>query len=76
MRPRRTIQRSTFNTQHSYCRPSRSSDLVPRLAVVDVVLLAILADHSSQQKKYLDYDYVFPPMESNHRKGRAGRGMG
>ena len=28
-------------------RPSRSSNLVPRLAVVGVVLLAILTDHSS-----------------------------
>lgn len=28
-------------------RPSRSSNLVPRLAVVGVVLLAILADRSS-----------------------------
>ena len=37
-------------------RPSRSSDLVPRLAVVGVVLLAILADHSSRKQKYLDYD--------------------
>lgn len=31
-------------------RPSRSSDLVPRLAVVGVVLLAILADCSSRNK--------------------------
>ena len=35
----------------------------------------ILTDRSSRKQKYLDYD-VFPPMESNHRKGRAGRGMG
>ena len=32
MRPRRTIQHSTFNTQHSSCRPGRSSDLLPRLS--------------------------------------------
>lgn len=39
------------------CRPSRSSNLVPRLAVVGVVLLAILADRSSRKtKKYFDYD--------------------
>ena len=31
---------------------------------------------SSRKQKYLDYDYVFPPMESNHRKGHAGRGVG
>ena len=48
---------------------------MPRLAVVGGVLLAILTDRSSLKQKYLDYD-VFPPMESNHRKGRAGRGMG
>ena len=47
-------------------RPVRSSKLVPRLAVVGVVLLAILTDCSSRKQKYLDYD-VFPPMESNHR---------
>ena len=35
----------------------------------------ILTDRSSRKQKYLDYD-VFPPMESNHRKGRSGRGMG
>ena len=32
MRPWRTIQHSTFNTQHSSCRPGRSSDLLPRLS--------------------------------------------
>ncbi len=37
-------------------RPSRSSNLVPRLAVVGVVLLAILTDCSSLKQKYLDYD--------------------
>ncbi len=37
---------------------------------------AILADcKQPKNKNTLDYD-VFPPMESNHRKGRAGRGMG
>ena len=39
------------------CRPSRSSNLVPRLAVVGGVLLAILTDRSSRKQKYLDYDY-------------------
>ena len=39
------------------CRPSRNSNLVPRLSVVGVALLAILADHSSlKTKKYFDYD--------------------
>ena len=38
-------------------------------------LLAILTDRSSQ-KKYLDYDYMFPPMESNHRKAMPGTGWG
>lgn len=37
-------------------RPSRSLNLVPRLAVVDGVLLAILTDCSSRKQKYLDYD--------------------
>ena len=37
-------------------RPFRSSNLVPRLAVVGGVLLAILADRSSRKQKYLDYD--------------------
>lgn len=31
---------------------------------------AILTDHSSlKTKKYFDYDYKIPPMESDHRKG-------
>ena len=33
-------------------RPSRSSNLVSRLAVVGVALLAILADRSSRKQKY------------------------
>lgn len=33
-----------------YCRPSRSSDLVPRLAVVGVVLLAILTNCQQPNK--------------------------
>ena len=37
-------------------RPSRGLNLVPRLAVVGGVLLAILADRSSRKQKYLDYD--------------------
>ena len=37
---------------------------------------AILADRSSREQKYLDYDYVFPPMESNHRKAVPGTGWG
>lgn len=56
-------------------RPSRDLNLVPRLAVVGGVLLAILTDRSSRKQKYLDYD-VFPPEELNHRKGHAGRRMG
>ena len=36
----------------SPCRPFRSSDLVPRLAVVGGVLLAILTDRSSLKQKY------------------------
>lgn len=39
-------------------RPFRSSNLVPRLAVVGVVLLAILTDRSIRKQKYLDYDVV------------------
>ena len=74
MRPRRTIQHSTFNTQHSYCRPSRSSNLVPRLAVVGGVLLAILTDRSSLKQKYFRLWCMFPPMESNHRKAMPGAG--
>ena len=33
------------------CRPSRNSNLVPRLAVVGVALLAILADHQQPENK-------------------------
>ena len=57
-------------------RPSRGLNLEPRLAVVGGVLLAILTDRSSRKQKYLDYDYMLPPMELNHRKGHAGRRMG
>lgn len=40
-------------------RPSRSSNLVPRLAVVGVALLAILTDHSSRkQNTLIDYDLM------------------
>lgn len=60
----------------SCCRPSRSSDLVPRLAVVGVALPLSFADRSSMKTKYfIDYDYELPPMESNHRKGHAGHGL-
>lgn len=52
MRPRRTIQNSTFIIQNSHCRPSRSSNLVSRLAVVGVVLLLSFADRSSLKTKY------------------------
>ena len=31
---------------------------------------------ASLKQKYLDYDYVFPPMESNHRKAMPGAGEG
>lgn len=50
-------------------RPSRSSNLVPRLAVVGVTLWLSSRTASSLNKKYFDYDYAFPPMESHHRKG-------
>lgn len=52
MRPRRTFQNSTFNIQNSPRRPSRSSNLVPRLAVVGVALLLSFADRSSLKTKY------------------------
>ena len=40
-------------------RPSRNSNLVPRLAVVGVVLLAILTDRQQPaNKNTLDYDVV------------------
>ena len=60
MRPRRTFQNSKLKIQNSPCRPSRSSNLVPRLAVVGVALLAILTDRNSHNKtKYLtDYDII------------------
>ena len=56
-------------------RPSRGLNLVPRLAVVGVVLLAILTDCSSRKQKYLDYDDV-PADGVEPPQGRAGRGMG
>ena len=58
------------------CRPSRSSNLVPRLAVVGVVLLAILADRQQPaNKNTVDYDVV-PAGGVEPPQGRAGRGMG
>ena len=44
----------------TFRRPSRSSNLVSRLAVVGVALLAILTDRNSHNKtKYLtDYDII------------------
>ena len=57
-------------------RPSRSSNLVPRLAVVGVVLLAILADRQQPaNKNTVDYDVV-PAGGVEPPQGRAGRGMG
>ncbi len=54
MRPRRTIQHSTFNTQHSSCRPGRSSDLLPRLSWWALrCLLSSRTASSYKQKKYL-----------------------
>lgn len=77
MRPQRTFQNSTFINQNSHCHPFRSSNLVPRLAVVGVALPLSFADRSSRKTKYfIDYDYELPPVESNHRKGHAGRGIG
>ena len=58
-----------------HCRPSRSLNLVPRRAVVGVVLLAILSDRSSRKQKYLDYDVV-PADGVEPPQGHAGRGMG
>ena len=60
----------------SPCRPSRSSNLVPRLAVVGVVLLAILSDRQQPaNKNTVDYDVV-PAGGVEPPQGRAGRGMG
>ena len=57
-------------------RPSRNSNLVPRLAVVGVVLLAILADRQQPaNKNTVDYDVV-PAGGVEPPQGRAGRGMG
>ena len=39
-----------ISASSGHCRPSRSSNLVPRLAVVGGVLLSILADHSSRKQ--------------------------
>ena len=58
------------------CRPFRSSNLVPRLAVVGGVLLAILADcKQPKNKNTLDYDVV-PADGVEPPQGHAGRGMG
>ena len=58
-------------------RPSRSSNLMPRLKRGGRCAAAILADRSNLKTKYfIDYDYELPPVESNHRKGHAGHGMG
>lgn len=56
-------------------RPSRNSNLVPRLTVVGVVLPLSSRTAAASKQKYLDYD-VFPPMESNHRKAMPGAGEG
>ena len=55
-----------------HCRPSRGLNLVPRLAVVGGVLLAILTDRSSRKQKYLDYD-VAPADGVEPPQGHAGR---
>ena len=58
------------------CRPFRGSNLVPRLAVVGGVLLAILADcKQPKNKNTLDYDVV-PADGVEPPQGHAGRGMG
>ena len=60
----------------SPCRPFRSSDLVPRLAVAGGVLLALLTDRQQPaNKNTLDYDVV-PAGGVEPPQGRAGRGMG
>lgn len=58
-------------------RPSRSSNLVPRLAVVGVVAAAILTNRGSRKQN----TFLIMIMRSRRRgrtfaKGRAGRGMG
>ena len=67
----------SFSFSFSFpCRPSRSSNLVPRLAVVGGVLLAILADcKQPKNKNTLDYDVV-PADGVEPPQGHAGRGMG
>ena len=58
------------------CRPSRSSNLVPRHAVVGVVLLAILSDRQQPANKNT-VDYVDVPADGvEPPQGRAERGMG
>ena len=39
-------------------------------------LFAILTDGGSLNKNTLDYENMFPPMESNHRKAMPGAGWG
>lgn len=60
MSPQRTFQNSKLKIQKSHRRPSRSSNLMPRLAVVGVELLAILTDRQQHNKtKYLtDYNII------------------
>ena len=65
-----------ISASSGHCRPSRRSNLVPRLAVVGGVLLAILADcKQPKNKNTLDYDVV-PADGVEPPQGHAGRGMG
>lgn len=70
------IYPSSYHSCHSMTTSSPIQELEPGATPFrgGRCAAAILADRSSRKQKYLDYDYVFPPMESNHRKGRAGRG--
>lgn len=59
-------------------RPFRSSNLVPRLAVVGGVLPLSSRTASSLKKKYLDYDYASSRRWSRTTAlmGHAGHGRG
>lgn len=59
MRPQRTFQNSTFINQNSHCHPFRSSNLVPRLAVVGVALpLSSRTAAAGKQNTLIDYDLM------------------
>ena len=57
------------------CRPFRGSNLVPRLAVVGVVLPLSSRTAAAVNKNTLDYDVV-PADGVEPPQGHAGRGMG